>query len=350
MVKNAWQSKVSKTLIVTMGLGIFLTVYFIVHHSSFPPPALPTKLVEIETATPTGIQKTIKLIGTIRPKHTTILVAKGSGMLDILQPSGEMVKKGDLIAKIINPDIEKSYQLSKATAKLANIQYKRLLSLRKTGFVSAREVEEKKQLWIDAQKELAKTKIELKNMRFYAPFDGIIGAYKIKEGSQVNESAQVVTVYDPSALTIEVDIPCTNHPQIKVNQPVKILGKPYQLSHLQKMIDDDTHMCPADVDIHCDTCLIGTNIVVELIVKEKQDVLVIPTSALFLKNGAPHIYKVNNNKIELVKIKTGIQEKEKVEISSGLKTGDKVIIKNPERLYPGLTVAIYQPPENKSKG
>lgn len=349
-IKNAWQRNLPKTLIGTTGFSIFLAVYFIANHSPPAPQALPTKLVEIETATPTHIQKTIKLIGTIRPKHTTILVAKGSGMLDILQPSGEMVKKGDLIAKIINPDIEKSHQLSKATAKLANTQYKRLFGIRKTGFVSAREVEEKKQLWIDAQKEVAKTKIELKNMRFYAPFNGIIGAYKIKEGSQVNESAQVVTVYDPSALTIEVDIPCTNHPLIKENQPVRVLGKAYQLSHLQKMIDDETHMCPADIDIHCDTCLIGTNVAVDLVVKEKHDVLVVPTSALFLKNGTPHLYKVNNNKIELIKIKTGIQEKDTVEISSGLKSGDQVIIKNPERLYPGLTVAIYQPPENKSKG
>lgn len=349
MVKNAWQSKLSKPLIIATTLSLGLISYFIIHPSSPLPPSSPTKFVEIEIVTPSTIQKTIKLIGTIRPKHTTILVAKGSGMLDILLSSGQTVKKGDLIAKITNPDIEKSYQLSKATAKLANIQYKRLLSLRKTGFISAREVEEKKQIWIDARKELAKTKIELSNMRFYAPFNGIIGAYKIKEGAQVNESAQVVTVYDPSSLVVELDIPCTNQPQIKVNQLVRVFDQPYQLSHMQKMIDDDTHMCPADIDIHCESCLIGANVSVNLVVKEKQGALVMPTAALFLKKGKPHMYKVNNRKIELVAVKTGIQEKDKIEVIAGLHSGDQVIIKNPERLYPGLEVMIYQPKKNKSQ-
>ncbi len=346
-VKKIWQSKHSKMIIVISSLLIFFMSYFIIHRSSKIPPSLPIKLVETEILAPTTIQKTIKLIGTVRPKHTTVLAAKGSGLLDIFLSSGQTVKKGDLIAKIINPDIEKSYQLSKATAKIASTQYKRLQSLQKTGFVSTREVEEKKQSWIEAQKELAKTKIELKNMRFYAPFDGIIGAFKIKEGAQVNEASAVVTVYDPSNLTVEVDIPCTNMPQIKANQSVYVFNKPYRLNHLQKMIDDETHMCPADVDIHCKQCLIGANITVDLVVKEKQETLVIPTQALFLKNGKPCIYKVNNNHIELVGVKTGIQQKNKVEITSGLKPGDQVIIKSPERLYPGLEVAIYHPPKDK---
>jgi membrane fusion protein (multidrug efflux system) len=321
----------NKKKIITGFLFLILFTGYFFHKATkaTPPPA--PKLVETQIL-------------------STILIAKGSGLLDTLLPSGQPVKKGDLIAKIINPDIEKSYHLSKATAKIALIQYKRLKSLKKTGYVSTREVEEKKQIWIDAQKELAKTKIELKNMRFYAPFNGIIGAFKIKEGAQVNEAAAVVTVYDPSSLTVEVDIPCTNLSQIKDNQPVYIFNKPFKLSHMQKMIDDETHMCPADIDIHCEDCLVGANIAVQLVVKEKQNTLVIPTQALFLRDGRTCIYKIIDNQIELVKVETGIQDKDKIEIISGLIPGDQVIIKSPERLYPGLTVAIYQPTKDETKG
>ena len=350
-IQRLWQKRGAnkKKISAIFSFLILFTGYFLYNTKKIAPPPSP-KLVETQILSPTTINKTIGLIGTIRPKHATILIAKGSGLLDILLSSGQAIKKGDLIAKITNPDIEKSYQLSKATAKIANIQYNRLKSLQKTGFVSAREVEEKKQIWIEAQKELAKTKIELKNMRFYAPFDGIIGAFKIKEGAQVNEAAAVVTVYDPRSLTVEIDIPCTNLTHIKVNQPVYIFNQAYKLNHMQKMIDDETHMCPADVDIHCDNCLIGANVEVRLVVKEKQNALVIPTQALFLREGSTCIYKINNNQIELVKVKTGIQDKEKVEIISGLKPGEQIIIKSPERLYPGLTVAIYQPTEDKTKG
>lgn len=70
--------------------------------------------------------------------------------------------------------------------------------------------------------------------------------------------------------------------------------------------------------------------------------LVIPTQALFLKKGKTHVYKVIKNKVELVAVKTGLQEKEKVEIISGLKSGDQIVSKNPERLYPGMNVSIYK--------
>ncbi|PWY56949.1 efflux RND transporter periplasmic adaptor subunit [Legionella qingyii] len=324
--------------ILLTALGIYFKFYYQAAKSSAPSP----KIVETVTIRPSTIEKKIKLIGTIRPKHATVLIAKGSGMLDILMSSGQIVQKGDLIAKIINPDIERSYQLSKETEQLEKTQYQRVKNLQKTGFVSAREVEEKKRIWIDSQKEKARTKIELKNMRFYAPFDGVIGAFKIKEGAQVTEGAPVVTIYDPNSLTVEIDIPCTNNHSIEENQPIYILGKLYHLNHVQKMIDDETHMCPADVDIQCTHCLVGASVSSQLVVNKKTKALVIPAQALFLKQGKTHVYKVVDKKIELIAVKTGIQEQDKVEIISGLKSGDQIVSKSPERLYPGLEISIYK--------
>ncbi|QMT61300.1 efflux RND transporter periplasmic adaptor subunit [Legionella sp. PC997] len=344
IVANIWGILVSKLKIIGLSsiLLIALGVYLKLYYHTAKAPASSLKIVETVTVSPSTIEKKIKLIGIIRPKHAAVLIAKGSGVLDILMNSGQIVQKGDLIAKITNPDIERSYQLSKETERLENTQYQRLKNLQQTGFVSAREVEEKKRIWIDSQKEKAKTKIELKNMRFYAPFDGVIGAFKIKEGAQVTDGAAVVTIYDPDSLSVEIDIPCTNIHSIDENQPIYILGTRYHLSHVQKMIDDETHMCPADVDIQCTHCLVGASVSTQLVVNKKTEALVIPTQALFLKKGTTHVYKVVDKKIELVAVKTGLQEQDKVEIISGLKSGDQIVSKSPERLYSGLEVSIYK--------
>lgn len=330
--------KIASISMIILCSSIFMGFY-LYNKSKFEPP-IATKVVETELTRPTKIQQLIKLIGTIHPKHTSILVAKGSGVLDVLIYSGETVKKGDLIAKIINPGIEKNYQLSKDALQITKNQYQRFLTLKNKGLVSILELEEKKQQWIEAQKNLAKSKMELTNMRFYSPFDGIVGAFKLREGAQVNEGSAVFTVYDPMAVTIDIDIPCHYLKSIKENQSVYVFNTLYHLSHLQKMMDDETHMCPADVDIKCDHCIIGDSLFVTLVIKEKDHVLVIPDKALFLKDGLLSVYKTKNHHIELVRVKQGIQEQDKVEISSGLKTGDEVIIKNPERLSPGLEVIV----------
>lgn len=323
-------------------------VYLFIFKTTAKPATDDTKIVEIEALQKKDIRQTIRLIGTIRPKHATILIAKGSGMLDSLVATGQKIQKGELIAKIVNPDIENNYQLAEVAEKIAKTQYERLSGLLTAGIVSSKEAEEKKQAWILSQRDLSKAKIELDTMRFYAPFDGIIGAYKKREGAQINQGDPIVTIYDPSSLVVDFDIPCTNLTTINEGQAVRIFEKEYSLTHVQKMIDDETHMCPADVDISCEHCVVGSNVDVDLVVEERKGAIVIPFAALFLRNSEPHVYVVDQDKIILLPVKTGIQEKSTIEIISGLKPGQKLVIRGQERLYPGLHVAIYNPKSRTS--
>lgn len=346
-----WSYKKSRKRQLTIAILLLsLITLFYLYHRPMAEAQQPIKVVEAAVIAPTSIKKTIDLIGTVRPKHITVLSARASGLLEPLLLSGQTVKKGDLIAKIINPEIEKNHQLSKGAEEIAKKQYMRFLQLKEKGFVSIRELEEKKQTWIEAQKELGKTKMELKNLRFFAPFDGIIGAFKTREGTQIKEGAVIVTVYDPLNVNIDLDIPCTYLKHIADNQPIYVHHHRYALSHLQRMMDDETHMCPADVDIRCNHCMIGETIRVHLLLSEKNDALIIPSQSLFLKNQKLSLYKVVNNRIELVTVKAGIQEKDQVEIISGLNPKDQVIIRSPERLHPGMEVSIYHPEKNEMQG
>lgn len=340
--------KLTLTLVFSF-LVIVVFYYFFFSKSNKDLTQNPPKRVEIINIKNANIQQTIRLLGVIRPLHTTILIAKGTGTFDSLMTTGQKVHKDELIAKIANPDIENNLQLAKDSEKLAKTQYERLYNLHQTGYVSSKEVEEKKQIWLDTQKELSKTKIEFDTMRFYAPFDGIIGAYKRREGTQINPGDAIVTIYDPSKLVVDFDVPCTNLSEIKENQTVRIFKKNYALTHIQRMIDDETHMCPADVSIQCEDCLIGASVDVDLVVAEKKGIIVIPTDAIFLRNGKPYVYIVENNLIVLVPVKTGLKSKSRVEIVSGLKLDQQLVIKGQERLYPNMQVSIYQPNNSTRK-
>ncbi len=329
---------------VLIGLFALVIIIWLICHfisRSSTTPENPNKMVEVELIKTQNIQQRISLLGVIHPKHTTILIAKGSGTLDALVTTGQRVKKGTLLATIDNVDIQKNAQLSESAEQLAKEQYERFSPLIKKGFVSPKEVEEKKQAWISAQKESSKAKIELDNLRFYAPFDGIVGAYKKREGSQVNQGESVVSVYDPASLVVDFDIPCSNLESLNTGQKVYVFGKLYSLSHMQKMLDEETHMCPADVDINCEECLIGATVNIDLVVKEKKNTIVIPLQALFLRDARPVVYIVKEGKVQLVSVKTGIKQADKIEILDGLKSGQQLIIKGQDRLYPEMKVDIY---------
>lgn len=348
MVSNAFLRLIRRPLNTRKKILVFIIILacillfaikwlrFTSHPSALPP----NKLVEVESLKKQTIQETVRLLGTIHPKHVTVLVAKSSGILDTLIPTGEKVRKGTLVAKMDNPDLEKNLQLAATTESMTKSQFERLAPLLAKGYISSKDVDEKKQAWIDAQKEASRIKIEWENLHFYAPFDGIVGAYKKREGTAVNVGESVVVIYDPSTLVVDVDIPCSNLSALHDGQRAYVLGKSYVLSNLQKMLDEDTHMCPADINITCEDCLIGSTVDVDLVVAEKHDTLVVPFHAIFLRNGENYVYTVEDGKVKLMPVKTGLQQHDHIEIVEGLNPGMQVITKGQERLYPEMPVDV----------
>lgn len=308
--------------------------------NSFAKPFLETKVVEIETISLKDLTKTVQLTGTIKARNSAILAAQGDGILEILAPSGKRMKKGEVVAKIENKEAEKNYNLSVDAKEIAVTQFERAKVLLKSGAYSKNELEELKNKWILAQRNLTDARIALDKLVFYAPFDGIIGSYKVKQGQQLKIGDQIVSFFNPDSLSVDFDIPESVLALISDGQNLSIMGKNYKLNYVQKMLDNDKHMSLASVDIICDGCIIGSNIPVNLNVVEKKQVIVIPFDAVFLKNGKTCVYVVENNKTILKFIELGIREKDLVEVISGLAIGEVLINKNPNRLWPGLDIKI----------
>jgi len=308
------------------------------------------KVVEVEKVVLQDITQTVRLIGTIQAKRSTLLIAQTNGILDYIAHAGKKVAKGNVIAKLDNADLVNTYNLSVSAEKNNQEQYTRLIQLEISKLAKRQEVEDKKSQWIESQKALSAAKIEFDKTLFIAPFDGIVGVFKVREGVQVRTGDPVVNFYDPSELLVEFDIPAPILKQLNlVDDPAKnkmqrviIEGQKVKVPHIQMMIDPDTHMSPAYVDFSCDNCVIGANIPLDLLVATRKNVLVIPYEAVFLRQGKTYVYCVKENRAKLTPVSLGIREKDKVEITSGLSEGDLIILRGQERLIPEGEVKIFE--------
>lgn len=299
------------------------------------------KVVEVEIVKPSSIRQQVDVIGTIKASKKAILTASSKGVLEILSNSGQIVKKGDLIAKIVNDDVEKNYLISKEAAEIAQTQFDRINSLLQSGVVSKSSVDEKRTTLLDTQKRLSDAKIALELLKMHAPFDGTVGFFKFRDGAEVKAGDTIVTFYDPEFLIVEFDLPPSIAQQLGDGAPVFIRNQEYKLTHVQKMLDEETHMCPAYAEIHCQDCIIGTSVDVSVVAQSKDNVIVIPFEAIFLKNSKPFVYTVKDNKAALTPIELGIRDKQLIEIKSGLKEGDQLIVQGHLRLYPNASVKIH---------
>ena len=128
--------------------------------------------------------------------------------------------------------------------------------------------------------------------------------------------------------------------QVKDGSQVFINDKEYFLTHIQKMLDEETHMCPAYVGINAPDSIIGTAVDVSLVIQEQHSVIVIPFEAVFLRQGKSFVYIVKEDKATLAPVELGIRDKQFIEITAGLKEGDPIIVCGHNRLYPDIPVVI----------
>ena len=334
-----------KKIIVSFALIALLILFYIIYNSSKSQSIMPqdVKVVETETITKKNLSSVIRLTGKIRARNSTILTAKTSGIFNIIIPAGSKVSKDTVIARIDSNEIEKRYTLCSSAEIIAKEQAQRAKNLFKSGAYSKSDVEKHQHALISAQKDLADAKIAFDKLKFYAPFDGIVGNYKLQDGSQLIGNEAIVNFYDPSNLKLEFDIPVSIISQIENNQHLVIAGKDYQLNYVQKILDDEKHMSPASVNVDCKNCIIGANLDVDLTIKTKESIIVIPTEAFFLRAGQPNVYVVKNDKAELRKIEIGMREKNEIEVITGLEVGEAIVNKNTNRLYPEASVKIFNP-------
>lgn len=292
------------------------------------------KVVEIAHVKKSSIAQSIKLMGIINSAKCSKLKARVQGFIVQVKNSGESVKKGETIAKIISEELEDSLALLNETCTMAKDQYERMSQIKS---FCKKEIEEAKTIWINAKLKRKEIETKLKDCKLIAEFDGTLGTYKTSNFEHVLMGEEIINLYDEKDFVIELDIPVSILEKIKNGTTAEIFNKTVHIPTIPALVCQETYM--AKVKIPIKECgFIGQVVDVLIHTSRSEDVIVIPSDAIFLKNAKSCVYKIEDNKAVLTFIETGIQNKDYIEVKSGLNVGDKVVIKSPTRLFEGEEV------------
>jgi len=181
---------------------------------------------------------------------------------------------------------------------------------------------------------------ELKDLILTPPIDGIVTYLDIKVGQEIEaQTTAQVTITDLSKIHIEADIDEIDIGKIKEGQKVTILLDAYpdeeligSIYYISQVGDESTGAITYEIkfDIEDDKGLkIRTlmSATIDIEIEGRNNVLILPNSAITEKDNKKFVTLVVGEERKEVEIKTGFSDGEKTEIISGLKEGDKVIIK-----------------------
>lgn len=316
------------------------------------------------------LARQINLQAEFRPYEEIDLHAKVSGYLQKINVDiGDRVKAGDLIAVIEVPELRDELAHAVAAAKkaevdqrAAHLDYTRMLAVNKSqpNLVAQQDIdlaEEK-----DDASEAAKTAADAEVQRYRtmiayteirAPFGGTITARYVDPGTMIQTggtSAALVRLSEIDRLRLVAPVSVSYAGSVKTGDPVTVLlegdavAGTWPVSRFSHRISMQTRTMEVQVDLpNQDQKFIpGMYATVVLKVDAHENVLAIPVLAVSA-GKKPTVFVVNDKGlIEERAVKLGLETPDVVEVVSGVREGERVMIGNRTGVAPGQQVAVKQ--------
>ncbi|URZ18192.1 efflux RND transporter periplasmic adaptor subunit [Clostridium felsineum] len=324
-------------------------------------------------ANKSNIDVTVSGTGTVSPAQTKDVTANNTGTVQNLNVNvGDTVTAGRVIGKVQSDTIDQ--QVSKAS--LAVQQQQLVVNSAKPSDLP------KEQLALQSdQNDLASAEMQQNNMTVITPIGGLVVNKNNNNGDSTQQGKALITVADTSSLKINLAVDELDIAKVQVGQKADIKfdaisGKTYSgtvqtISELGTTTNNvTTYSVGLNVDNADAAVKLGMSANVNIKVASKQDALVIPIEALVEKNGKKYVreeksnsstsssnssstksytransnssnkgsqnsygrsgFSSTNSSTSLVEVQTGLENENYVEITSGLKMGQKVMIQLPQ--------------------
>lgn len=311
-----------------------------------------TTPVWVEEVKARNIEEYITTTGTAKASKTIELKSETNGAY-ILQKNpktgrpyqlGDIVEKDAVIVRLENKEYENNVQLEskKLQIQITEKEWEGQKILYEKGGATLKDVHNAENSYINAKLALENAYITLEKMNVKAPFKGaIVSLPYYTSGVEVASGQSITGIMDYSKMYMETQFPENTLPKLEVGQKVHITNYNIKsdtlqgkLAQLSPAINEDTRTFSGYIEIDNPGLKLrpGMFAKADIITVRKDSVLSIPKEIIKNRWGGKIVYTVDRSAAEEKNIKTGISNDKYIEVESGLKEGDKVVVKGHEWL------------------
>ncbi|MBE5252400.1 MdtA/MuxA family multidrug efflux RND transporter periplasmic adaptor subunit [Mixta mediterraneensis] len=336
----------------------------------------PLAPVQAASATTQSVPQYLSGLGTVTAANTVTVRSRVNGDLVAIHfDEGQQVKAGQLLAEIDPRPYQVALtqaqgQLAKDQATLANARrdLARYEKLAKTSLVSQQELDTQRSLVSETQGTIkadegsvASAQLDLTYSRITSPIDGRVGLKQVDVGNYLTsgDTSGIVVITQTHPVDVVFSVAENNISQIlkaqkgsepllveawdRSNQNLLTTGKLLSLDN-QIDVTTGTIKIKARFDNQDDLLFPNQFVNARLKVNTLQDAIVIPTAALQMGNEGHFVWVINSeNKVSKKSVTAGLQDSQKVVISAGLESGERVVTDGLDRLTEGATVEVVAP-------
>jgi membrane fusion protein (multidrug efflux system) len=306
---------------------------------------MPTK-VKTLLIEPQASERRIETTGNIMADEEVVLYPETQGrIVKINFAEGAQVKKGELLLKINDSDLQAQLKKATATKKLKEDTEKRNKTLLEKGAISNElyDIASTELSSINADIDLLKEQIRKTEIR--APFNGVIGLRNISEGSYVTPTTRIAALQNINQIKVEFSVPEKYANTIQKGSIVLFTteGKKQlqaKIYAIEPKIDDVTRnvIMRAICANPKQEILPGSFAKVSIVASTNTNAYLLPTQAIVPILKGQKVYVAQGDSVIERKVKTGVRKDDVIEVTEGLKAGDEVVVEGVMYLRNGAKI------------
>jgi membrane fusion protein, multidrug efflux system len=300
-------------------------------------------------ARPSYLTNGIRSAGTLLANEEVDIVSKVAGKVTgVFFKEGSAVRKGDLLVKIYDEDLQAQLRRSEIQEKLLAEKLERQRVLLSKDAVSRESFDQLQTDYNVILADINLLKVRIAETEVRAPFDGVIGFRYVSEGSYVQPSVKIAHLIDYSQMKLEFAIPEKYVSQSLMGRKIAFRTQGYDDEFIAYVYAIDYRVDEATRTIglrarynNSDKRLVpGMFADLTLITSEKNNAIQVPSQSVVPDMNEKKIWLFKSGKALLVPVVSGSRTETEVEILSGINPGDTVITSGLMQLRPNMAVRV----------
>ena len=314
-----------------------------------PPGGMPPMPVDVDTARVRPIVDAVRATGRIEAVQAVELRSDEQGRItSLLFHEGQFVSKGTALVKIDDAMLRAQAERADADRDLAQQQLARVRRLREQNAAAPADLERAEAAARSANAALSLLQVQIARTVVRAPFSGVVGQRFVSLGDYVTTSSPLLTLQtvDPQRAVIEV--PERHAATLRPGQTVEftVAAEPQRkFAARVDFIDPVVETTNRTITVkglaaNRDRILRpGMFIEARLATAVRANAIVIPEDAIQPLRTANIAWVVDKGKASRRVVQLGVRSQGFVEVLSGVKAGELVVVGGLERMGEGMPLA-----------
>jgi membrane fusion protein, multidrug efflux system len=282
-----------------------------------------------------SISENVEVPGSLIANEATEIHPSVSGRVVYLNiKEGSYVSKGTVLARVFAGDLQAQLNKLQVQQQISEQKVLRLEQLVKIGGVSQQDYELGKLDVSNIKSDIDAVKSDISRTIVKAPFAGKLGLKNISPGAYITPTTVIATIQQTSQMKLDFTVPEKYTSQMKPGQLVTFNYQGSDKKYVAKVMALESSVAENTRSLNVrsivqekDVALIpGAFAKVILSFEPNPNALMVPSQAILPQARGKKVILYNGGIAKFQDVTTGIRDSANVQITSGIKAGDTVII------------------------